>query len=102
MNADSKIYVDADQPATLSSLFPCADEIDEAPPGDLGNETALVCRHAIIHHFPGEALHRFRCLAHVAGVKWRMRIVFDSQLDRFGSLATSDCIGQPKCQVDTC
>lgn len=38
------------------SLFPCADQIDEAPPGNLGNEAALIGRHASIHHFPGETL----------------------------------------------
>jgi hypothetical protein len=34
---------------TLCRLFSCADQIDEAPPGNLVEETPLVGRHAMVH-----------------------------------------------------
>jgi len=73
-----------------SKLSPSADQIDEAPPGDPGHEAVLVGGHAFVHHLPGKGLHFLGCFAHVTGVEWRMRIVFDRQLDRFGLLAPGD------------
>lgn len=59
-------------------LFPCADQIDEALPGNLGNETPLVGRNAVIHHLLGETLHPFWRFAHMASIEGRMRIIFDN------------------------
>ena len=67
-----------------------------------GMSRPLVGRNAVIHHLPGETLHLFGCFAHMASIEWRMRVVFDNQLDRFGLLATCDFTGQPKRQVNSC
>jgi hypothetical protein len=38
--------------------------INEAPPGNLGDETALIGGHAIGHYFVGKFLHRLGRIAH--------------------------------------
>ena len=42
-----------------------------------------------------------RRLGHVTGVEWRLRVVFDTQLDRFGFGLAADLAGQPQPEVDT-
>ena len=51
--------------------------------------------------FLASFLRLFGRFAHVAGVEWWMRVVFDGQLDRFGLLATIYRL-PAKCNVDTC
>src|SRR5205823_14680925 len=73
-----------------SALFSRADQIDEAPPGNPGDQTTLVGRHATVHYFFGKLLRFLERFAHVADVKRRVWVVFDSKLYGFGPLATND------------
>ncbi|MGY2931911.1 hypothetical protein ACVWZ6_001513 [Bradyrhizobium sp. GM6.1] len=82
------------------ALSPRADEVDKPIPGDLGNEPPLVCGHAVVHHLVGQALHLFGGLADMTGIKGRMRIVFDDQLDGLGPLTARNLAGQPERQID--
>src|SRR4051794_29538334 len=77
-------------------LFSGADQIEEAPPGDLGDETALVRRQALVHDFFRQLLCLWGCFAPVTGIERWVGIVFDGQLNRFGPLATDDLAGAPR------
>src|SRR5579884_1078943 len=86
----------------IAGLFSCAHQIDEAPPRNFGHETALVRRHAIVHHFSSKLLRLFRRLTHVACGKGWTWVVFDDQLDCLGLRAAGNFACQPKRQVDPC
>jgi hypothetical protein len=66
----------------------------------LGDEATLVGSHALVHYFFGQLAGWFRGFAHVAGIKGRLRVVFDSQLNGFGPVAARKFAGQPQSQID--
>jgi hypothetical protein len=73
-----------------SRLLSCANQTDEAPPSDFGDETALVGRHSMVYDFLSKLLRLFGRFAHVDGVERWMWVVFDGQLNRFGLPATNN------------
>ena len=59
------------------ALFSRADQIDESPPGNPGDQTPLVGRHPTVHYFFGKPLRFLGRFAHVAAVERWVWVVFD-------------------------